>query len=201
MISSSKSLSVITIISYLLCLTTNVQSQDVCICQPSTYQMQLNFALTCNDSNIYNADETNTNFTYPNGILESRCLINGRENNITDVIPLFVSTIQILELDINRNIINQEVLSDTYMSGDSITFTSIIASTDPNEIDPITNGTVIPYGIQALITGSNENGEAVVNSWVIIYDNTDCNTFPLLQANSNIGWVTFVSFYYLLIFI
>jgi hypothetical protein len=71
-----------------------VKAQDigvsVCACQPATYTFQLNFDQTCGDSTVQSGDP---------GIVDTACVLNPQGNeNVTDLVPVRVTEVQILEL-------------------------------------------------------------------------------------------------------
>jgi hypothetical protein len=168
-----------------LLLLVGVSSQqligtDICACQPSVVTFQLNFTLDCPGNNVEGP-----------GIIDSACIIETRgSDNVTDEVPIIVSTVQVLEL----GGADLAVLDDTtfqegegYFDGDTITYTSIVERS-PETI----TAENIPRGFQVTITGLNANEETLVNQWIITYDN-DCGIFPLLRVGQQIGWSVFVS--------
>jgi hypothetical protein len=54
------------------------------------------------------------------------------------------------------------------------------------------NASSIPRGFQLSITGRNALEQAIVNNWVVLYDN-DCGIFPVVTEGMVAGWTVFVS--------
>ncbi len=153
---------------------------DLCACQPSTYELTLDFGLVCNDTTVGGE-----------GIFDQDCLIATRlpdTVNVTDLVPVTVSEIQILELDQFQDVVGIVIYNEgPYFDGDVVTYTSIVRST-PEFINPVT----LPRGFQVSIVGNNAEGQPIINTWGILYDN-DCGIFPLLTEGQTIGWTIFVS--------
>lgn len=173
-------------ITRLLALTTlalGVYSQNIgvstCACQPSTYTFQLNFDLTCSDRDVRPGDP---------GIIDTACVLNPQGNeNVTDLVPVRVTEVQILELDQNLQVIFQTTLEDNFVNGSSFNYSSIT-----HTMPQLLNDTSIPKGIQVFLTGRNAEEQDLVNFWAIVYDN-DCGVFPLLEVDQKVGWTIFVS--------
>jgi hypothetical protein len=103
-----------------------------------------------------------------------------------DKVPVTVTSIQILELNQDDQVLVQTNVIGAFSDGDNFTYTSITA-TDPN-----LNASSIPRGFQLSITGRNKIDENIVNTWLIVYNN-DCGIFPILFEGEHIGWTVFVS--------
>ena len=108
--------------------------------------------------------------------------------NVTDLVPVRVTEVQILELDQNLQVVFMTHLKDNFLDGDSFNYTSI-TRTIPDQL----NATSVPKGIQLFLTGRNAEEQDVVLSWAIVYDN-GCGIFPLLTVGERVGWTTFVRF-------
>ena len=174
----------------LLCLAFLVQwtsaqevGVDICACQPSVYEITLDFDLVCDDTDVMGP-----------GINDTACLISSRlpdTVNVTDFVPVQVNEIQILELDQNQDVVGQSVYTEgPYFNGDKIYYTSIVRK-NPD----LVNSVSLPRGIQTSINGNNALNQPLLNSWGILYDN-DCGVFPLLEVGQKIGWSIFVSITY-----
>lgn len=152
---------------------------DICACQPSVYEFTLDFALTCADQDVGGP-----------GISDTTCLteLRGQENqDDADLTPVLVGQVSIFELDQNLDVIAQTVNTGNFISGDTFQYTSIIA-TEPDMLNPDS----LPRGIQVVFIGVNEENQAVVNTYAILYNN-DCGVFPLLTEGQMAGWSVFVS--------
>ena len=150
----------------------------ICICSPSMYTMQLNFSSNCENSSLVG-----------DGILTSDCAIDPFQNpnaTVIDEVPVTVSSIDILELDVDLVKISQSSRFGTFNNGDIIQFASV--SSDPSAL----NETFYPKALQVSMIGINDVGETLFFAGLIIYS-TECNQFPLIQEGSTIGWVTLVS--------
>lgn len=161
----------------LLCSSTSAQiGESVCTCQPSAYTMQFNFAKTCENTAI-NGD----------GVAATDCAIAPFQNqNVTDLAPVTVGSIDILELDKDLVLLTQSSTFGTYLDGDTFNYTSI--SNDPSKVD----GNVYPTALQISVIGNNKDGETLFFAGLLIFV-TDCSVYPTLLEGSSVGWVTFVS--------
>jgi hypothetical protein len=121
------------------------------------------------------------------GIRGADCFTRGtgsNAENITDTVPVSVSTISVLELDRQLRPLAQTPYTGTYSDGETFSYTSIAgtlegaASLTPDSF---------PAGIQLDIAGINRLEEPITNVWIILFDN-DCNTFPVLMIGDTIGW-------------
>lgn len=121
------------------------------------------------------------------GIQETVCLIESRSTeNVTDLTPVSVQSVQVLEVDENVLVIGQTVFTDgPYTSGDSLLYESILANT--SEV-----GGSSPRGLVVSIAGTNAEGQAIANNWAIVFQ-SNCTTEPILRAGQQIGWMSFVS--------
>jgi hypothetical protein len=173
------------VVGVLLVLARTISAQqigtDICACQPSIVTFTINFAFKCVESNVEGP-----------GILETTCLTeltgDDETRNTTDVAPVSVTEVQVLELDENKAVIAQTQFdTGPYSDGASFTYTSIVVD-DP---DSVTTSN-FPKGFQVIAKGISATEEAVQNTWAIIYSN-DCGIFPLLEVGEQIGWVNFVS--------
>ncbi|GKY97329.1 hypothetical protein MPSEU_000691300 [Mayamaea pseudoterrestris] len=174
-------MSAFTLMLALSALLLGTQAQDIgvatCACQPATYSFKLNFDLVCADRDVRPGDP---------GIVDTACVLNPSGNeNVTDLVPVRVSQVQILELDQNLQVIFQTTLEDNFVNGATFSYSSI-TQTQPNKL----NSTSIPKGIQVFLTGRNAAEQDLVNFWAIVYDN-DCGVFPLLEVGQQIGWTEF----------
>jgi hypothetical protein len=150
---------------------------DICACQPATYEFRLDFGLSCANTTVQG-----------HGITDKACVVNPDINqNVTNLVPAFVSTIQILELNQGLKVISQTPIQGPFVNGDTFRYTSIISSIGPNP-DPSS----IPKGLQITIAGRNAQEQELVNFWLIVFDNK-CGVFPLLLKGEEIGWTIFVS--------
>jgi hypothetical protein len=147
----------------------------ICICSPSAYVMQLNFSSNCENDSLVGE-----------GILTSDCAIDPFQNpNVTDEVPVSVSSIDLLELDVDLGLLTQSSRFGSFNDGDIIQFVSV--SGDPS----VLNETYYPKALQISMTGNNVAGDTLYFAGLIIYS-TDCNQFPLIEEGSSIGWVTLV---------
>jgi hypothetical protein len=150
----------------------------VCACQPDFYEFTLDFALTCNDTDITR--------DMP-GINDTTCRVSPvSSQNVTDQTPVVVTSVQILELGPPPDF---AILFDTTIplnlaDGGKFNYTSVAAN--PQTITPET----LPSGLQLSINGRNQNEQDVLNYWLIVYDN-DCGIWSLLTEGQRIGWTVF----------
>jgi len=148
----------------------------VCVCSPSAYTLTFNFSRTCNDDSVTG-----------NGIVTTDCAIAPFQNdNVTDLVPVSVASIDILELDEQLALVSQSSTFGTYFDGDTFNYTSI--SDSPSQV----NATFFPKALQISAIGNNADGETLFYAGLIVYA-TDCLSFPMIAEESSIGWLTFVS--------
>jgi hypothetical protein len=147
----------------------------ICICSPSVYTLQLNFSSNCENDSLIG-----------DGILTSDCKVDPFQNqNVTDEVPVSVSSIDLLELDADLALLTQSSRFGTFIDGDTITFDSV--SKDPSAL----NDTYYPKALQISMIGNNVAGETLYFAGLIVYS-TDCNLFPLIVEGSSIGWIELV---------
>jgi hypothetical protein len=153
---------------------------DICACSPSVYTFQLNFAINCSMETVKDNP----------GVLDAECRVSGLrpEDNVTDLLPVKVSTVEILELGANQQVIQSGFYKEGYFDGATISYTSITGSPDA------LNLTVdqIPRGLQLNILGQNAKEEDILNYWIVLFTN-QCNAFPVFEVGDMIGWTTIVS--------
>jgi hypothetical protein len=158
-----------------------VLGQDLCACQPASIEMRLQLNLTCGDRDITEA--------LP-GVIDSACLVQPRTpagEPVVNVEPTMVREILILELDQNQEVVSQTLFNEGYEDGSVVKFSSTVAQ-DPNSIDLVT----LPSGLAVTITGINSDGQPLLNTWAIRYNN-DCSIYPIIRPGQKIGWTVFVS--------
>jgi hypothetical protein len=151
-----------------------VSAQGTCVCQPGEITFTLNFDLRCRDSNVLTGDH---------GINETLCV---EFPPINDTVPVSVSNISMSEVNSNFDVLKMVNYSDTFSTGDNITYISYAVT----NTESVENGT-IPYAFQVTITGENEAGISLTNSYAIVYTN-DCSIYPVLEVGSQIGWTAVV---------
>jgi hypothetical protein len=151
-------------------------AQGTCACQPGEITFTLNFALTCDDSNVVTGDP---------GINETLCVIFPTND---DTVPVSVMNISMSEVNRKFDLLKMVNYIGTYSTGDNITYTSFVVSNATS----VANGN-IPYAFQVTITGENAAGDFITNSYAIVYTN-DCSVYPVLDVGSQIGWTEVVSF-------
>ena len=154
---------------------------DFCGCQPATYEITLDFSISCEDNTVTSATD---------GIKDSACLEAGSSEETTpttDLVPVFVSTIEIIDLKDRNNLVVTNY-QDGYTSGSVITYTSVLAS-QGNETD----ASRIPNGFQINMIAQNAAGQTINSQAIVEFDN-DCGIFPLLFPDDQLGWSRFVSY-------
>jgi hypothetical protein len=171
---------VISLLSPLLTGSTGADGQvigkDLCACSPSTYEFTLDFGLFCPPVNVTESD----------AIDQTSCVITSfGDPNVTDLVPVSVQSIDILELGQGLRVLVQESILGNYSDGDSFAYTSLSAT--PHEI---TAPDEVPRAIQINIVGMNQFNEALINVYIITFTN-DCGAFPLLLEGQSAGWTHF----------
>jgi len=148
----------------------------ICVCSPSSYNMTFNFSQTCDDS-VVEGD----------GIITTDCAVAPFQNdNVTDLLPVSVGSIDILELDETLESLSQSSRFGTFQDGASFAYNSV--SNDPSRL----NETAFPKALQISVIGNNADGESLFYAGLIVFA-TDCIAFPTIEEDSRIGWITFVS--------
>ena len=146
-----------------------------CSCSPSVWTFQLRFDLTC----------PGTIGTDTTGIEDLDCQIES-VGEIDDLIPTTISRIQVLELDgslaVLKSVTQEAPQEGIFTDGYEFDYTSV-AVDNPN-FDSLIGG------VQMTLNGLNQFGNPVVNTWLILFDNS-CNVYPLL--GEQIGWTEVVS--------
>lgn len=147
----------------------------ICACSPARYQMQIITAQTC--------AETTVALSNP-GIINVVCMTNPEAIGPPDEIT--ISSVQILELDQNQQLLSSRLISEELTNGSIIEFDSFTA--DP---DAVMSGQV-PGSIEIGIMARNSALTNIFHTWTIEYSNS-CDVYPVLGDGQQIGWTTFVS--------
>lgn len=147
----------------------------VCICSPATYEISFDFSRNCDNTALQG-----------DGIVTSDCAIAPfQDDSVTDLVPVAVGSIDILELDENLVLLTQSSRFGTYGNEDSFPYESI--SRNPSEV----NATSYPRALQVSVIGNNAAGETLFFAGLIVFV-TDCSAYPTLMEGSSIGWIRFV---------
>jgi hypothetical protein len=154
------------------------QETEVCSCAPSTYEFTLDFSLFCPPVNI----------TLGDAVLATSCNVGPfGDPQVSDLIPIAVQSIGILELGQDLRVLNQENIEDNFGDGDTFEYTSVAANPN-NIVDPAD----IPRALQLNLIGLNANDEPIINVYIITFSN-NCGTYPVLSEGQSAGWTRFVS--------
>ena len=151
---------------------------DICSCAPGTYEFTLDFSLSCPPVNI----------TLGDAVRDTSCMVSPfGDPTVSDLVPVAVNSIDILELDQNLQISVQENIAGSFGDGDHFQYISSAAV--PGEIvDP----TAIPRAIQLNLIGVNQYDQPIINVYLIIFTN-NCGKYPVLFEGQYAGWTRFVS--------
>jgi len=152
--------------------TARAQVGGICSCSPSIFNFRLDLSLTCPPVNL----------TKGPGIKDYFCTIS-KSANVTDVVPVSVDRIDLLELDLDFDVMDQTEYVGSFNSGTTFNYTSV-AATGAQTVDDI------PGGLQIILTAQNAAGEQVQNLWILAYTN-NCSFAPVFDVGSSIGWVVF----------
>ncbi len=151
---------------------------EICACSPRSYEFTLDFSLTCPPVNIAVGD----------AIADTTCLISPfGALDVEDLTPVSVDSIDILELGQNLRVIAQTGIVQPLNDGDSFTYTSVVA--DPDSIGEVLQ---VPKGIQINIVGNNQNGDRIINAFLVTFTN-ECDKYPVFEEGESAGWAKFVS--------
>jgi hypothetical protein len=133
-----------------------------------------------------NGDECNVAGTQ--GVSSAVCTITplGGEN-VTDLVPVVVNFITILEVDQQAEIIGREYLANLSLtSGDTFSYTSVLSN--PQNLTSET----LPNGIQLFLRGRNAENQELTNLLAVEYDNS-CSVVANVTSGQQMGWTLFVS--------
>jgi hypothetical protein len=146
---------------------------DVFVCSPTSITFTLFFNGTCPGT-----------IEGP-GIVGTDCFYEppAADNTVQPIVS--VSLIQIIELNLDLVPAHVETKEENYASGDTIEWASL---SDTNAPDL----SVIPGGIQIVITGADESGATIKNSILIEYTNNG-SVSPIFEIGDQIGWIIIVS--------
>jgi hypothetical protein len=151
---------------------------ELCSCSPSTYEFTLDFDLSCPPVNI----------TIGNAVQATSCITSPYgDPDITDLVPVAVTSITILEMGQELMVVSQTNINKELLNGDTVTYSSIAA--DPNSI---TNAKVVPRAIQINLEGKNVLDQKIINVFIITFTN-ECGSYPVFEEGQSAGWMRFVS--------
>jgi hypothetical protein len=151
---------------------------EICACSPRSYEFTLDFSLTCPPVNI----------TLGDSVEATACIVSPFGNpSVTDLVPVSVEGIDILELGQNLRVMTQTDVDDALVDGDKFTYTSVVA--DPNNIMAVQQ---VPRALQINTVGLNAQGDKIINVFIVTFTN-DCGSYPLFQEGQSGGWTRFVS--------
>lgn len=157
-----------------------VKNMTYCSSIPAYFTWQLNFSSACEPANIKYGPET--------GIQRYTCGISSPDSSVTDLTPVTIRGVQIIELDKNLIAVNAEKQKSLNLTdGDMLNYTSIAAA----------NPDIILGGISMKLIGDNIQGDEVNLLWTVQYRNSTSNAIVFCPGDS-IGWTNFVSPLYLL---
>lgn len=149
---------------------------SICACSPRSYTFSFNMTQTCADEVILG-----------DGILNTECTLAPFQNDsVTNLVPVSVDSVDILELDANLVLITQASRFGPFRTGDSFEYESI--SNNPSAI----NETNVPKALQLSMIGSNSEGASIYFAALLIYI-TDCGDYTSILPDSKIGLITLVS--------
>ena len=154
-----------------LCLVAAAKAQigDLCACQPSFYDFELDFSLSCDDVSFDSGP--GTGIETPIVCFEFGRELNDDETNLEFA---FVELIQVLELDQNNTPLQQKNLDGLFLDGYPFNYTSVLAtSTNFDE-------TTLPKAIQLNFFGNNTESRRIRATWSLFFSN-NCNVFPVVE--------------------
>ncbi len=172
-----------------------------CSCSHQSLTLQINLSGTC-PPDITNVDTGNgicfisspggTDDSSSSGldILEAGGAAGGSDfQPPSDPIPTAITSITYHELSESLEVINQETIEVTAggASVDEVTFTSITANLDPNEVLSEQSQYIVSSA-WLVIEGTNAGGKSLRNTVTWKYDLQQCNMLPMAIGNK-LGWV------------
>ena len=154
----------------------NAQLGSECACTPSTYEIELDFALSCDTNRL----ESN------GGIENTDCTIAATTSaDVTDLAPTVITTVDILELGPELQVIQTASLFGEFGDGAVFRYESI--SMDPMFL----NETFYPKFLEVSMAGENAAGDGLFMIWLLTFTN-DCEVFPVVSTANQVGWTRFV---------
>ncbi|OEU18286.1 hypothetical protein FRACYDRAFT_236562 [Fragilariopsis cylindrus CCMP1102] len=149
---------------------------EICYCAPNSYKFTLDFSLTCSPVNITLGDAVaaTTCFVIPFG-----------DPEVSDLVPVSVQSIDILEFNRNGQVIVQENIGADFIDGNTFSYISYATI-----LGMIMDPEDLPGGIQVNIVGLNKDGEEIANVHQIPFTNA-CGAYPVLSEGQSIGWTRF----------
>eukprot|EP00986_Skeletonema_menzelii_P009166 scaffold4092_cov150-Skeletonema_menzelii.AAC.1 len=142
------------------------RQQAECVCSPRAYTFKLFFEQTC---------DVNTIDGKP-GILATDCVFTDYLTPTTDLTPVVIDSVDILELNPNGIIALKSIPN---VDGDEFSYTSSSALLTPDE--PLVDQEV-PSRIQLNLFGKNAAGITVLNTVSWDYDLTNCDDEPIMTG-------------------
>jgi hypothetical protein len=154
---------------------------DICYCAPNAYEFELDFSLTCPPVNI----------TVGDAVAQTTCMVSPFGNEqVADLVPVRVTSIDVLELNQNLQVMVQETIQPTEAFLDKDTFSYVSYAAIPGEVVKPED---LPRAIQLNIVGVNQFEEEIINVYLITFTNS-CGAYPVLYEGQWAGWTRFVSF-------
>jgi len=165
-------------------LTTS--NSSVCACSPSEYEFSFNFTSTCPPVNVTINQAVSGTTCFISAFEQGRNQSNPQDprwNESMSLVPTEISNIDILELGQHLEVIGTRSLLGPFVHGDQVQFQSIIGQEHENQT------MIIPRAIQANIFATNQDGENLVNVFLILFSN-DCDAYPSIVAGQSLGWLS-----------
>jgi hypothetical protein len=160
----------------------NVSAQElgvtICACSPRYYQFTLDFALSCD-----------TNVILGEGVASYECSIEPFQGSaIADLIPVSVSSIDLIELDQGLNLLSQASSFGPFLNGNTSVTNNLTYFNETTGGDT----SLVPKALQFSVLGQNAAGESIFFTGLIVYNNS-CSVVNTILVNSTIGWFRLVS--------
>lgn len=156
----------------------SISTDGVCTCSPPTYTFILDLSLTCPPTNI----------TTGSGVTSVTCLVSPFGAPTTDLAPVVINSIGIIELDQTNSVLVEERRDKVLLDGATFSYSSII--NNPEEVDGVQK---IPKALQLNLSGRNKDGVMLMSILIIVFSN-ECGVLPVIHDGQSAGWVVFVSF-------
>ena len=120
---------------------------DICFCSPSVYRWIFDFSLTCEESNITGG-----------GLTFTDCSISTFGVNESNLVPVKVTNIDVIEFDQAGNLLDQQSSTLDITSGDIYTY---ISPSAVNTVNPM-NAT---KSLEVTAMGVNSAGDTLFMIW------------------------------------
>lgn len=161
---------------------------DQCACFPSIYTFVLDLSQTCAQTSLPNPGVESTTCSVLSGAGAGSTLTS------SGMVPVSVSEITVSELGQNlETIFTEQIPGDIFTTGTTFFYLPSSVGTQEGLFTSIASD-VFPRGLQLQLRGLNLFNEIIINIVTIVFSN-QCDVFPVVKKEDQIGWVALVSIF------